>query len=185
MPAIRDFLQDCLELPWQPNSQDNPLHEKQVEELLIKHGLEYQSQPNGIQNFPDFRVNLPNGKHYVDVECKSSKKAMPTYNCGLPHSHGIYIFSSSKYNKTTVFRGRDVVSEEKRTLYSAMHSEMNEVLEKYRSEEDWNDDRGFDFFIRNMYTQKGGSQKTDYFLHKDRKQCEDNVINNDWEKYDA
>ena len=52
---MKKFWQEVLLLPYKSNSQDNPLHEKQVEELLIKHGLRYISQPNGIQASPDFR----------------------------------------------------------------------------------------------------------------------------------
>ena len=43
---------------------------------------------------------------------------------------------------------------------------------------EWNDDeRGFNFYIRNMFTQSGGWTRTNYFKHKDRGFCEDRVVN--------
>ena len=38
---MKQFFQEALQLPYKSNSQDNPLHELQVEELLKKHGLDY------------------------------------------------------------------------------------------------------------------------------------------------
>ena len=55
---MKQFWKEVLLLPYKSNSQDNPLHERQVEELLIKHGFRYIAQPNGIQASPDFRVFL-------------------------------------------------------------------------------------------------------------------------------
>ena len=176
---MKQFWQEVLQLPYKPNSQDNPLHEQQVRELLDKHGFNYVWQPNGPQQSPDFRVTLPNGR-VVDIECKSSKNTYPTYNGGLPKKGVIYIFSSKRYNETTIFFADDVVSEKKRELYANLVEELNSVLKVYQLEEEWQqDDRGFDFYIRNMYTQSGAGKK-DYFKHSNRQQCESNVLNFDW-----
>ena len=107
MSSMNDFFADCLTLPYKPNSQDNPEHENQVEDLLKKHKLEYKSQPNGSQNSPDFYVYY-NNKRY-SIECKSSKGYYPVYNSGLPKPGVIYIFSSKKYNETTIFNADDKV----------------------------------------------------------------------------
>ena len=56
MNNLKEFFKDCLKLPYKPNSQDNPEHENQVEELLVKRNLNYIYQPNGIQQSPDFRI---------------------------------------------------------------------------------------------------------------------------------
>ena len=176
MTNLNQFFADCLNLPYKGNSQDNPEHENQVAELLEKYNLKYEFQPNGIQNSPDFRVHHE-GKTY-DVECKSSKQAFPTYNGGLPKKGVIYIFSSKKYNETTIFFADDVVSEKKREMYSKLTEELNTILKMYQMDDEWKEDeRGFDFYIRNMYTQSGGKDKTDYFTHSSRNQCEQNVIN--------
>jgi hypothetical protein len=170
-----DFFEDCLRLPYKPNSQDNPEHEDQVEELLKKHGLNYKSQPNGIQQSPDFRIFYESRE--IDVECKSSKEAKPMYNSGLPKRGVIYIFSSMKYNQTTIYFADDIVTDEKRELYEALTTEYKKILTEFQSKEGWNDSRGFDFYMRAMYTQSGSSHKTDYFVHSDRIECEQNVLN--------
>ena len=176
MTRLNQFFSDCLRLPYVGNSQDNSYHEEQVEDLLKQHNLNYQSQPNGTQNSPDFRVHFE-GKTY-DIECKSSKQAYPTYNGGLPKEGVIYVFSSQKYNETTVFFADDVVSDVKRTLYAEFLEKQSALLQEYRSMNEWQeDDRGFDFYCRAMYTQSGGKYKTDYFTHSKRGYCEDQVVN--------
>ena len=176
---MRKFWQEVLLLPYKSNSQDNPLHENQVEELLIKHGFDYEAQPNGIQASPDFRVKLSDGKT-VDIECKSSKQTYPTYNGGLPKEGVIYIFSSKRYNETTIFFADDVVSPKKRQQFANLVEELNSVLKIHQMDEEWQEDsRGFDFYIRNMYVQNGAGKK-DYFKHSERKSCESNVLNYNW-----
>ena len=179
MTSMKAFWEEVLQLPYKSNSQDNPLHEKQVEELLIKHNLKYVAQPNGIQASPDFRVFLENGKT-VDIECKSSKQTYPTYNGGLPKEGVIYIFSSKRYNETTVFFADDVVSKKKSQQFSNLVEELNAVLKLHQMDEEWKEDsRGFDFYIRNMYVQNGAGKK-DYFKHSERQLCETNVLNHNW-----
>ena len=147
---MKQFFQDVLTLGYKSNSQGNPLHEQQVEDLLIKHNIKYQAQPNGIQNSPDFRVLTT----VVDIECKSSKQTFPTYNGGLPKKGVVYIFSSAKYDETTIFFADDVVSDKKRELLERTQLKM------YQMEEEWQEDsRGFDFYIRNMYTQSGAGKR--------------------------
>lgn len=176
MSTLNQFFTEVLQLKYASNSQDNSHHENQVEELLKKFNLTYEYQPNGIQNSPDFRVHY-NGKKY-DIECKSSKQAYPTYNGGLPKKGVIYVFSSKKYNETTVFFADDVVSDVKRDLYAEFLEKQNALLQEYRAMEEWQEDlRGFDFYCRAMYIQSGGKTKTDYFTHADRRYCEDRVLN--------
>ena len=117
MVKFQKFWRDVLLLPYKPNSQDNPLHELQVMALLQKYKFEFEYQPNGDQQSPDFRVTLDDGKT-VDIECKSSKQPYPTYNGGLPKKGVVYIFSSRRYNKTTVYFAEDIVSDKKREQFS-------------------------------------------------------------------
>ena len=175
---MNKFWCEVLLLPYKSNSQDNPLHEQQVENLLIKHNIDYVAQPNGIQASPDFRVTLSTGKT-VDIECKSSKQTYPTYNGGLPKEGVVYIFSSKRYNETTIFFADDVVSVKKRKQFTNLVEELNTVLKMHQEDEEWSDDRGFDFYIRNMYVQTGAGKK-DYFKHSDRQRCEENVLNHTW-----
>lgn len=176
---VKEFWLEVLSLPYKQNSQDNPSHEFQIKHLLDKHGYEYTYQPNGSQSSPDFRVKLPNGR-IVDIECKSSKQTYPTYNGGLPKEGVVYIFSSKKYNATTIFFSEDVVSTARRELYKSLEKELDTVLKDFQKLQEWqNDHRGFDFYIRNMYIQKGKGKK-DYFKHAEREQCESNVLNHNW-----
>ena len=176
---MKKFWQEVLLLPYKSNSQDNPFHEQQVEDLLIKHGFRYIAQPNGTHNSPDFRVFLEEGKT-VDIECKSSKQTYPTYNGGLPKEGVVYIFSSNRYNQTTIFFADDVVSTKKRQQFNNLTEELNAVLKLHQMDEEWQEDsRGFDFYIRNMYVQNGAGKK-DYFKHFERQQCESNVLNHTW-----
>ena len=112
MSNIKTFFEECLTLPWKPNPQNNPQHENQVEKLLIKHGIKYVYQPNGKQKPPDFKIlhdkvydpyfKCDGWKSSISVECKSSKQVYPTYNSTLPQKETVYIFSSQKYNETTI-----------------------------------------------------------------------------------
>ena len=177
---MKNFWEDVLLLPYKSNSRDNPHHEKQVEELIIKHGFDYVYQPNGTQKSPDFRIRLDNGRN-VDIECKSSKKTYPTYNGGLPKKGTVYVFSSAEYDETTIYFAEDVVSERKRELYAQLVEDLNSVLKTYQIDDDWQeDDRGFDFYMRAMYTQSGGADKKDYFKHSERQICEQKVLNHNW-----
>jgi hypothetical protein len=176
---LKNFWQQVLQLPYKSNSQDNPHHERQVRDLLEKFGYEYVYQPNGSQLPPDLRVILPSGKT-VDIECKSSKQTYPTFNGSLPQEGGVYIFSSKRYNKTTIFFGDDIVTVEKRQLFLDLIEEVNSVKKIFQSDKEWQDDeRGFDFYIRNMFVQTGKSKK-DYFKHPKRQFCESNVLNHNW-----
>jgi hypothetical protein len=176
---MKQFWQEVLTLPYKSNSQDNPLHEQQVKALLDKFGYQYEYQPNGEQNSPDFRVHLPSGKT-VDIECKSSKQTFPTYNGGLPKEGVVYIFSSKRYDETTIYFSEDVVSERKRKLYAQLVEDLNAVLKTYQADDVWQEDkRGFDFYMRAMYTQSGKGKKN-YFTHADRTNCEQNVLDFDW-----
>lgn len=136
---------------------------------------EYIPQPCGRNDSPDFIVRYGNKNYYI--ECKSTKGSAPTYNGGMPKKNYIYILTSQKYDETTFFYGCDVLRDDKRGLYEELLNELSGVLDKYRSMEEWkNDDRGFDFYIRSMYTQSGGAEKTDYFTHSNRVAFEQRVL---------
>jgi len=175
---MKAFFEDVLELLYKGNSQGNPEHENQVEELLIKNGLKYVAQPNGTQNSPDFHVYYKDD--VISLECKSSKETFPTYNGGLPKKGVIYIFSSARYNETTMYFAEDVVSDVDRKWLDETVVRLNEVLtEQQQIKPDDENNRGFDYYIRNMYTQSGPGKK-DYFKHEDRERCEQNVLNTAW-----
>jgi hypothetical protein len=54
-------------------------------------------------------------------------------------------------------------------------AELKNVVKRHK--ETWGyDPRGFGFYIRAAYAQTGGSVRTDYFSHVDRKWCENKAI---------
>jgi len=63
-------------------------------------------QPFGSQNTPDFIIKYQN--ILIPLEAKSSKDTKPSFNGTLPHHNCIYAFTSKKYNKHTLFLGKDV-----------------------------------------------------------------------------
>jgi hypothetical protein len=205
MASLKKFFEEALKLEYVSGGYQESQHEFAVESLLINNGFnksnikkisrqekekaligqtflglknnEYIYQPTGKNGSPDFIVRF-NGKLYF-IECKTnSSSTHPVYNGGLPIPEYIYIFTSGKTNKTTIFYGEDVLKEPKRTLYTKLIEEINIILKLYQAMPEWkNDCRGFDFYIRNMYTQSGGEKKTDYFKHYERVICEKNVLN--------
>ena len=56
---------------------------------------------------------------------------------------------------------------------------LNAVLDEFKEEfvNCKENDRGFGYFLRHMYIQAGKKEKTDYFSHKQRRVCEQNVLN--------
>ena len=199
---MKEVVQDLLELPYTANRYGEASHEDTIEQVFIAHGYtnndmrvpvatrdealegadieglsngEYISQPCGENNSPDFIVKSNDRLFFI--EAKSSKSPTPTYNGGLPKEQYIYVFSSSQTNETTVFLGSDVVNETKRGLLNDLTDELWAVVRKYQDMPEWADDaRGFDFYMRAMYTQSGGAIKKNYFTHEDRAKAEGRVL---------
>ena len=183
------FFKDILKMPYKSGAYKESKHETRVKKILIKHKFverpkkstlkdgEFIYQPNGNNNNPDFQVKYKG--ELIDIECKSSEGACPTFNSAKPKENFIYIFSSGKYNATTIFFGGDVLSLEHSALYDEMLDEMYKIHDKYKplfkAADIYN--RGFDFYLRDMYIQQGGQKYTDYFTHPDRDKCEQNVLN--------
>jgi hypothetical protein len=183
------FFIDVMSLPYLKGGYENSPQEAKIKELLGKHKFtevpkgsdlkkgQYIYQPNGNNNSPDFIVNH-NGNIYP-LECKSvNKGTKPVYNGGLPREEYIYIFCSGRYNKTTIFLGKDIVPPEVREIYERLLKELNIVLDKFKDEFIGCKEniRGFGYFLRHMYIQAGKAEKTNYFTHKDRNKCEQNVL---------
>jgi len=199
MNKLRTFFERVLTLGYIAGGSENNQQEKTIESLLVEYGFvrscvesvpkeikfntiqglknnEYISQPCGTQDSPDFIVRS-NEKNYY-IECKSSKGYKPTYNSGLPKREYIYIFSSKPYDQTTIFRGCDILSENKRSLYEKLLKDYDKLLSTYQDKTEWKrDSRGFDFYMRAMYIQSGGKKSgNDYFIHPERDWCESRVL---------
>ena len=203
-PNLNACVQDFLSMGFSTGGYQKSNHEEAVENRLKKHGFkksllkkiskkqrdkalaggdipllqegEYLAQPTGKNDSPDFIVRYQ-GKLYF-LECKSSKELHPTFNGGRPKKGYLYIFSSGKVNGTTVFYGRDVLNDEVRDAYDRMLQRNEESYKLFKEElKGIDNSRGFDYYERHMYTQSGGAEFTNYFTHKDRKSCEESVLN--------
>lgn len=139
-------------------------------------------QPFGSQKNPDKLIKYC-GRLFA-WEDKSNKDGKPLYNGGLPKRNCLYVFTSKKHNKTTIFRGEDIISNEKRERLLAHFEAHRKLDEKFNNNEKKNEDdfnRGFLFYTRAMYKQecthlpKGISN--DYFLHPQREEIEKKIIN--------
>lgn len=127
-----NFLMDVKKLPYKSNSQQNPEHENQVEDLLKKWGISYKAQPNGPQSFPDFHLVDYN----LDLECKSSKGRNPMWNRGVPKPDALYIISSESLSRTTFFWGRDVCPPQTYKRLIEADRYYHEMINKFNDESD-------------------------------------------------
>jgi hypothetical protein len=139
------------------------------------------SQPFGTQAPPDFIFKYKN--ILIPFEAKSSKDTKPAYNGTLPHRYCIYAFTSKKYNKHTIFLGKDVVTQKKREYLENLSCKIEllikEAEEKYLKENPTEEkQRGFYLYHRAKYEQKCThiSCSNNYFTHPDKDKCEKNVI---------
>lgn len=136
-------------------------------------------QPAGSQGFPDILVKDFCGR-LIAVECKSGKNGTcPMWNDNVPRPESIYILSSGKENATTVFMGKDVIDTKTYNLLALQEAEIEVIVKKYNLLMPAADKfkRGWIQKSRKQHFQGGGSAKTNYFTHADRKLCETNVLN--------
>lgn len=149
--------------------------EKEVERMLTELGLDFTPQPYGSQSFPDFLVH-EEGQPDLSLECKSTKNHCPMWNGGYPKKNGLYLLTSKKNDSTTFFLGQDVLSEKKAKDFMLLEAQLDKLVKKHR--DSWDEDpRGFDYYLRDMYTQSGGAEKTNYFSHSSREKCEQEAYN--------
>lgn len=138
----------------------------------------YITQPAGSQGFPDVLVRDYNDR-FIAIECKSvSSTGTPMWNDSLPKPNAIYVLNSGKYNTTTVFLGRDVISPNELAMMKELEEENNRRSKEYELKLAGIDkfNRGWVQRARKQHFQFGGKHKTNYFLHADRQKCEQNVL---------
>jgi hypothetical protein len=139
--------------------------------------MSYMAQPCGTQDKPDFLVKL--GKSVVlALEGKSSDTCSPQYNSGGITQNYIYVFCSSKTNKTTTYLGRDILSLEAQRLIDEHIAEARKRDEELKTRLEALDvnHRGVAYYTRPMIIQQGGETYTNYFTHPKRAECEQNVV---------
>ena len=138
----------------------------------------YIVQPAGSQGFPDILVRDFNDR-FVAIECKSGKNGQcPMWNDNTPKPNAIYVLSSGIRNATTLFMGRDVITAEEQTLMDELESKLTVVVKEYTIKLNAIDkfNRGWIQKARKQHFQGGGKEKTNYFTHASRNQCETNAL---------
>lgn len=164
----KDFWNNHLKPNWVPDLPNN---------VFIQ-------QPFGTHACPDFIIKWNNILFPLEAKSVDGKNDSPLYNGGLPKPTCVYAFCCSKYNKTTIYRGCDIMDEEKRKRFLEHHKKIKALCDEF-TENEMKDDplnRGFIYYDRAMYQQKktlSGISK-DYFKHPDREKCEIAVF--DWIK---
>jgi hypothetical protein len=134
----------------------------------------YILQPAGSQGFPDILI-LDFNNIFVSLECKSGKTGLsPMWNDSLPNPNTIYILSSGIRNETTIFMGRDVITEEELDCRENFLLDIKALIDKYKELMPKLDvfERGWLLKARQQYFQEGGGTKTNYFIHPKRRACE-------------
>ena len=134
-------------------------------------------QPLGSNNSPDFLVKISEN-FILPIEAKSAKLMKPLYNSGGIKSDYLYVFSSEKLNKTTIYKGEYIITVEQNKLIEEhikkaklMDEELNKQLALYDTNM-----RGIFYYTRPMIGQKGEAKYTDYFAHENRKEVEDKTV---------
>jgi len=142
-------------------------HEKRVGNWLKQAGFkDVTFQPNGINNHPDWKAR--DGKKWIEIECKTSKKSEIMFNDTLPPKETLYVFSSEYHNDTMVFYGGDVF---KKWIYRKIdeYKKQSKVLGDRFVKECLNNKRSNPFgFIpgnRCCLRQRGGAS-SDFFSAK-------------------
>lgn len=138
----------------------------------------YILQPAGSQGFPDILVKDFGGR-LVAVECKSGKNGLcPMWNDNVPKPNALYVLSSGLANQTTLFLGRDVISQSTYDLMAQQEAEIALIVQKYNKLMSSADahKRGWLQKSRKQHFQGGGGALTNYFTHSDRKRCEEQAL---------
>jgi hypothetical protein len=138
----------------------------------------YILQPAGTQGFPDVLVKDFNDR-FVAVEGKSGQNGLcPMWNDNLPKPNAIYVLSSGAVNATTVFLGKDVITDAEQKLMDLQEAEVAKVVKLYNAKMAAIDvhKRGWLQKSRKQHFQGGGNTKTNYFTHQSRTQCEQNAM---------
>lgn len=134
-------------------------------------------QPAGSQSFPDFLVCDFSGK-FVVIEAKSGSGGGPVWNDSLPRAGSVYVMSSGKYNKSTVWLGEDWLSASEAAIFEKLYADIDAIVSKANVElKNLNSfKRGWQFYSRKKHQQGGKVEFTDPFRHPDRNANEEHVL---------
>ena len=137
----------------------------------------YIEQPFGKQSSPDFIVKENDIVFFIEAK-SVDQTAKPLYNSGGINPKFIYVFCSKKVNETTIYRGCDIISQPQYKLiqdHIADCRKRDEILNEKLKKLDTTH-RGVNYYTRPMIGQAGSKEYTNYFIHKQRKQVEQNTL---------
>lgn len=121
-------------------------------------GKYYIDQPRGSQRSPDYLLIHVSDKGYskiIEFECKIGCDGI-MWNDGFPEKTRIYMFSCTKFNKTSLYDGADLINKDALEVYQKfikMRNEMNLLLRTKLATNDFNPT------IRGAWGQKHISEK--------------------------
>ena len=133
----------------------------------------YIPQPCGTHNSPDFIVKKAGELYFL--ECKSVKGGTPMYNSGIPKDNYIYILTSERHNRTTVYLGGDILRRPEAQLFSEHIEEARERDKEFNAKLKANG-HGLSYYTRPMIQHKGSKVNKDYFVNTRRAELESNVL---------
>lgn len=178
---ISSILKECgfreVEKPKKLTRKDTMKWIKNPElSTMLEEGT-YISQPFGTQASPDFIIKI-NSKFVLFLEAKSSKEYYPQYNSGGVNFNFLYVFCSEKTDETTIFLGKDIITPEQNERIAKHIKEARERDEVFNEEMKKIDkiNRGWEYYTRPMFVQKGGKIFANYFEHSDREKVEQNAL---------
>ena len=135
-------------------------------------------QPAGSQSFPDFLFRDFDGV-FVIIEAKSSGSNTPAWNDSLPRDGCVYVFSSGKSNQTTVWLGEDLIDDVAIAIIDELRATIDLAVKAANiklSETHFGRSRGWFYYARPKFGQRGKAHIADPFVHPDRQMCEENTL---------
>lgn len=107
-------------------------------------------QPFGSQQSPDFIICI-NGL-ILFLECKSSENDKITWNSGIPRNNFLYVFTSKKFNYSTLFFGQSTEILEKNPFFEKDYDDFDRRYKEEMSNifDKMFDTDNFSFYMRRM-----------------------------------
>ena len=174
-------------------------HEDAVKDVMISHGLQesarslsraerdlwlqdpsrcdmkdntFISQPCGTHDSPDFIAKVDGKSYFFEGKSVRGSTKTPMHNSGVPKAGYIYVFTSERYNETTIYYGEDVCPPEDYNTFQELIQEHRKLDEKYNPQ--FINPFGLQHYTRPMIKHVGG---IDYFRNPLRSRNEKRVLN--------
>lgn len=140
---------------------------------LTSNSKNFIYQPCGTQSPPDFLIS--NSIKSIFLECKGSRDTVK-WNTSLPKQNYIYLFTNPR--GTTFALGKDIFPNDLYQHYEEMQKELNQVKQKYVKiiQEKDTSKFGWNYYIRNMYIQKGSNKILNFNNNSNKKSLEEAVL---------